>query len=70
MSKIPYRSLKDVSYQELKAAVVKMCGELGIPGSQGNYSLYNAVFRKRARITPDDSDTKVFYPEGVENLPN
>lgn len=64
----PYRSLRDVSYQELKDAVAKMANELGIHGSGGDYSLYNAVARERARISPDDPDTKVLYPEGVNTL--
>jgi hypothetical protein len=55
---IPNRSLKDVSYDELKTAVVKMVKELGISGSGAGYSLYLAVFREKAKVSPDDPITK------------
>jgi hypothetical protein len=61
---VPYRSLKDVSYDELKAAVIKMVKELGISGSGAGYSLYLAVFREKAKVSPDDPITK----QNLQNL--
>jgi hypothetical protein len=49
-NKPPYRSLKDVSYDELKAAVVKMAEDLGIAGSGSGYSLYEAVFKEKEKV--------------------
>lgn len=49
--KLPWRSLHDVSYEELKQAVIKMCAELGIHGSGNGYSLYNAVFAEKSKVT-------------------
>ncbi len=53
-SKLPYRSLKDVSYDELKKAVIKMAADLGIAGSGNGYSLYTAIFREKAKVSPDE----------------
>jgi hypothetical protein len=53
--KLPWRSLHDVSYEELKQAVTKMCAELGIHGSGNGYSLYNAVFAEKRKVTSDEN---------------
>jgi hypothetical protein len=48
-SQIPYRSLKDVSDDELQKAVEKMVLDLGISGSGHEYSLYNAVLKEKEK---------------------
>ena len=55
----PPRSLKDVSIDELKAAVAKMSEELGISGSGADYSLYQAIFREKKKVSPDDPASKL-----------
>lgn len=59
----PHRSLKDVSYQELKDAVAKMSTELGIHGSGNGYSLYQAVFQEKKKVSPNDPETKILMPD-------
>jgi hypothetical protein len=44
------RTLPQVSYTELHAAVEEMCARLGIPGSLSEvYDLYLAVLREREK---------------------
>lgn len=46
----PTRTLHDVSYSELKAAVEEMCARLGIQAALAEvYDLYQAVLSERER---------------------
>ncbi|MHC1739713.1 MAG: hypothetical protein AB9897_01235 [Anaerolineaceae bacterium] len=58
-SKVPTRSLKDVSYDELREAVAEMATKLGISGSGNGYSLYIAVFKEKKKVSPNDPTSKL-----------
>lgn len=54
---VPTRSLKDVSYDELRSAVAEMATKLGISGSGDGYSLYIAVFHEKKKVSPEDPES-------------
>lgn len=55
-SKAPWRSLRDVSDEDLIKAVAKMSEELGIHGSGNGYSLYDAVRHEKEKLIPQEND--------------
>lgn len=58
------KTLADVSVGDLLKAVAKMCKDLGIPASDGNhYSIYQAVFAEKKKVSPNDPEVKVLLRE-------